>query len=91
LLVSDYETEKYRHVARDRSDVKAMDPGWIEALNKLWTQDEPIDFSAEEKRWQLRPLECAGASDATASNPYPTRRRLLICLTGFNDGEVNFP
>ena len=65
-----------------------MDPGWIEALNKLWMQDEHIDFAAEENRWKLRPFETAGSSDPTASDPMSTRRRLLICLTGFNDGEA---
>jgi DNA replication regulator DPB11 len=62
-----------------------MDPGWIEALNRLWTHDEPIEFAAVEREWQLRALETGGASNMKAASSLPTRHRLMICLTGFND------
>ncbi|XP_044718910.1 twin BRCT domain-containing protein [Hirsutella rhossiliensis] len=46
LVVGDYDTPKYRHVARERQDVKAMDAAWIEAVSHLWKLDDEIDFPA---------------------------------------------
>ncbi|SPO03060.1 related to S-M checkpoint control protein rad4 [Cephalotrichum gorgonifer] len=83
LLVGDYETAKYRHAAKALAHTKAMDAGWIEAITDLWREDAPIEFSALEKEWQLRPLEISGTPAPTPDNPNPGRGRLLVCLTGF--------
>ncbi|OAA40983.1 BRCT domain-containing protein [Metarhizium rileyi] len=93
LIVGDYDTPKYRHVARERPDIKAMDAIWIEAMTELWKNDDDIDFLALEKKHQLKALErCGtdtasphggdeGAKGATAGGRQP----LLICLTGFGE------
>ncbi|EGZ72532.1 hypothetical protein NEUTE2DRAFT_43850, partial [Neurospora tetrasperma FGSC 2509] len=57
LIVGEHDTPKYRHVAKERPDVKAMAAGWIEALRKLWVEDADIDFIALEKEWELKPFE----------------------------------
>ncbi|KAJ6439871.1 integral membrane protein [Purpureocillium lavendulum] len=80
LIVGDYKTPKYRHVARERPDVKAMDATWIEALSELWRNDDEVDFWALEKEYQLKPLERCGVSVDS-----PTRQSLLVCLTGFGE------
>lgn len=87
LIVGDYDTAKYRHVAKAQPHTRAMDAGWIEALTDLWRADSPIDFDALEKEWLLLPLEVSGAPPPTPDNPKPTRGRLKVCLTGLPDRE----
>jgi DNA replication regulator DPB11 len=85
LLVGEYDTPKYRHVAKERPDVKAMDARWVEAVRDLWVKDAEIDFRSLEKAWQLRPLETSGRSP---SDGYEAKRgAVLCCVTGFEDRE----
>ncbi|KAK5994428.1 S-M checkpoint control rad4-like protein [Cladobotryum mycophilum] len=86
LIVGDYDTPKYRHVARERPDIKAMDAGWVDAVNEVWKNDDPIDYLVLEKHYQLRPLETCGAEPASQEDSSAAARgSLLICLTGFGD------
>ncbi|PTB65037.1 hypothetical protein BBK36DRAFT_66540 [Trichoderma citrinoviride] len=86
LVVGDYDTPKYRHVARERTDIKAMDAAWINAVNELWKNDDEIDLDALEKRYQLKALETSGAEPSSQEDTSPAARgSLLICLTGFGD------
>ncbi|KAH6673877.1 hypothetical protein EV126DRAFT_306906, partial [Verticillium dahliae] len=57
LIVGQYDTPKYRHVAKERPDIKAMDARWIDAVADLWKNAAEIDFAALETQWQLKPLE----------------------------------
>jgi hypothetical protein len=82
LIVGDYDTPKYRHVARERTDILAMDATWIDALSDLWKNDETIDFPALERLHQLKPLETRGSIPPTHDAPRG-RQSLLVCLTGF--------
>ncbi|KAF4119795.1 BRCA1 C Terminus (BRCT) domain [Geosmithia morbida] len=83
LIVGDYDTPKYRHVARERPDIRAMDASWVEAVSQLWKDDEPIDFLKLEREHQLRALEMKGSLPRTRDAEPPSRQSLLICLTGF--------
>ncbi|CAM1509857.1 Fc.00g001920.m01.CDS01 [Cosmosporella sp. VM-42] len=85
LIVGEYDTPKYRHVARERSDIKAMDAGWIEALAELWKNDDEFDFWELEKEYQLKPLEKRGVVPSLHGEQPAPRDSLLICLTGFGD------
>ncbi|KAM5371257.1 hypothetical protein ACJZ2D_008058 [Fusarium nematophilum] len=86
LIVGDYDTPKYRHVARERPDIKAMDAAWIENLSELWKKDDEIDFRELETRHQLKPLEKRGVDpSAQQEGAEATRDSLLVCLTGFGD------
>jgi DNA replication regulator DPB11 len=49
LIVGDYNTPKYRYVARERSDVRPMTAKWIEAIRELWINDEEIDMKSLEQ------------------------------------------
>ncbi|KAH6670340.1 BRCA1 C terminus domain-containing protein [Plectosphaerella plurivora] len=80
LIVGNYDTPKYRHVAKDRHDVKVMDGVWIEALTDLWTRDAPIDFAAVEAEWRLLPLETNGPAPGDDD-----RGRLACSISGFHD------
>jgi hypothetical protein len=53
LVVADYDTPKYRYVAKERPDVKPMTPEWIEAVRLLWMHDHEIDRDALEKQYTL--------------------------------------
>lgn len=86
LVVGDYDTPKYRHVARERPDIKAMDAAWIDAVAELWKNDEEMDFIALEQAHQLKALEKCGAEIASPHESAPAgRQSLLICLTGFGE------
>ncbi|PNP50529.1 hypothetical protein THARTR1_08745 [Trichoderma harzianum] len=86
LVVGDYDTPKYRHVARERVDIKAMDAAWINAVNELWKNDEEFDFVALESSHQLKALETSGVEPSSQEETSPAARgSLLICLTGFAD------
>ncbi|KAG8424120.1 protein kinase activating protein dpb11 [Metarhizium acridum] len=86
LIVGDYDTPKYRHVARERPDIKAMDAMWIEAVTELWKKDEEIDFMALENEHRLKALEKCGTDTASPHGGAATGRQpLLICSTGFGD------
>ncbi len=56
LLVGDTNSDKYKFVARERNDVAAMNPEWIEAVRQSWTQGEDIDIEALEKQYRLSAL-----------------------------------
>ncbi|KAJ0163200.1 S-M checkpoint control protein rad4 [Colletotrichum tanaceti] len=87
LVVGDYDTPKYRHVAKERNDVKTMDARWIDVVGDLWMEDTEIDFAALEREWQLKPLETCGHV-VDASNPAEAKRgALLLCMTGFDDPD----
>lgn len=53
LIVGDYNTPKYRFVARERPDVEPMTVAWIEAVRELWIHDLEIDFDALEREYKL--------------------------------------
>lgn len=85
LIVGDYSTAKYRHVAKERPDIKPMGAGWVEAVQRLWVEDQEIDFAALENSWKLQTFE-AGGGIPNSSNPAEReRQRLVCCLTGFED------
>lgn len=86
LIVGEYDTPKYRHVAKERPDIRPMAAGWVEAVRDLWVEDADIDFAALEETWRLRTLETSGG-DLSITEQQPVRGRLLCCLTGFDDPE----
>ncbi|KAI8626073.1 hypothetical protein F5Y19DRAFT_231520 [Xylariaceae sp. FL1651] len=88
LIVGDYNTAKYRHVAKERPDIKCMAAGWVDTVRQLWVEDQEIDFAALESRWMLQPFESSGG---IPNSPVPAereRKRLVCCLTGFEDNNV---
>lgn len=56
LLVGDTNSDKYKFVSRERNDVLAMNPEWIEAVRHSWTQGEDMDIAAMEKQYKLDSL-----------------------------------
>ncbi|KAI0432203.1 hypothetical protein F5Y09DRAFT_302411 [Xylaria sp. FL1042] len=89
LIVGDYNTAKYRHVAKERPDIKPMAAGWVDAVRRLWVEDFEIDFAGVEAFWMLRTFE-AGGGIAGSSNTAECdeRQKLVCCLTGFEDNNV---
>ncbi|KAK4650926.1 protein kinase activating protein dpb11 [Podospora pseudocomata] len=81
LIVGNYDTAKYRHVARERPDIKPMATAWVEAVRDLWVRDAEIDFAALEKQWQMRAFE----RDGGTMDPNHPRGQLLCCTTGIED------
>lgn len=84
LIVGEYDTPKYRHVAKERPDIKPMAVGWVDAVRNLWVKDEQIDFGALEKEWCLKTFETGGGHMDSDGNMGP-KEKLLCCLTGFED------
>jgi DNA replication regulator DPB11 len=54
LIVGDYDTPKYRFVAKERPDIKVVTPEFVEAARLLWIEDRPVNLSVLEKA-HLRP------------------------------------
>lgn len=88
LIVGEYDTPKYRHVAKERPDIRPMAVGWVEAVRNLWVQDADIDFDALEREWQLRTFETGGGEPTGDDGAVADRRRLLCCMTGFEDPDL---
>ncbi|OKL58061.1 hypothetical protein UA08_06598 [Talaromyces atroroseus] len=53
LLVGDTNTEKYKFVARERSDVLVLMPEWIEAVRQSWMEGGDTDLKALEKQYKF--------------------------------------
>lgn len=85
LIVGEYDTPKYRHVAKERPDMKPMAVGWVDAVRNLWVRDEQIDFDALEKEWCLGAFETGGGHMDGDGN-IGAKDRLLCCCSGFDDG-----
>ena len=92
LVVGNYDTPKYRHVAKARPDIIPVAAGWIQATLDLWKQDREMDFAALESTWRLKVLESSGGPllAVTSSGAPDHRVRLLVCLTGFDDRMAHF-
>ncbi|KAI2470469.1 hypothetical protein F4781DRAFT_173965 [Annulohypoxylon bovei var. microspora] len=88
LIVGDYDTAKYRHVARERPDIKPMTAGWVEAVRELWLEDTDFDFAALENTWKLKTFETGGGIPKSPVEEQRERLRLICCLTGFEDNEM---
>lgn len=56
LVVGEYDTPKYRYVARNRPDVQPMMMTWIEAVRELWINDQEIDMDLLEQQHKLPTL-----------------------------------
>ncbi|KAL6237256.1 hypothetical protein BDW75DRAFT_89551 [Aspergillus navahoensis] len=53
LIVGETSTEKYKFVARERSDVVVLRPEWIEAVRQSWMQGGDTDIHALEEQYRL--------------------------------------
>lgn len=85
LIVGDYNTAKYRHVAKERPDIKPMAAAWVEAVRRLWVEDQEIDFAALESSWQLQTLESSGGIPNSSEPAERMKQKLVCCLTNFED------
>ncbi|KAI0844556.1 hypothetical protein F5Y00DRAFT_197569 [Daldinia vernicosa] len=88
LIVGDYDTAKYRHVARERPDIKPMAAGWVDAVRALWLEDKEFDFAALEEEWRLKTFETGGGIPKSPVEEQRERTRLICCLTGFEDNDT---
>ncbi|KAI2638305.1 hypothetical protein GGS21DRAFT_466260 [Xylaria nigripes] len=88
LIVGDYNTPKYRHVAKERPDIKPMAAGWVDAVRRLWLEDKDMDFAALEELWKLQTFESAGEISNSSNPTEHERQRLVCCLTGFEDDNM---
>ncbi|ETS83413.1 hypothetical protein PFICI_05289 [Pestalotiopsis fici W106-1] len=90
LIVGDYDTAKYRHVARERPDIKAMAASWISAVRSYWVKDQEFDYNALEAEHQLKPFESSGGLAMSNVPEEQERQKLLICLTGFEEQDRHY-
>ncbi|KAI0455239.1 hypothetical protein F5B21DRAFT_514139 [Xylaria acuta] len=88
LIVGKHSTAKYRHVAKERPDIKPMAAGWVEAVRRLWVEDQEMDMAALEDSWRLRAFESGGGIPNSPNLADRERQRLVCCLTGFEDNNL---
>jgi DNA replication regulator DPB11 len=53
LLVGEINTDKYKFVARERSDVLVLLPKWIEAVREAWMEGGDTDLKVLEQKYKL--------------------------------------
>ena len=58
LIVGNIETPKYKYVAKERPDIKALRPEWIYAVRDRWLKGDEVDVQALEEEWKCPPLAC---------------------------------
>lgn len=90
LIVGDYDTAKYRHVARERPDIKSMAASWINAVRSYWVEDKDFDYKTVEAEHQLKPFESSGGLPSSQVPEERERQRLLVCLTGFEEHDRQY-
>ncbi|KAK9419190.1 putative BRCT domain-containing protein [Seiridium unicorne] len=90
LIVGEYDTAKYRHVARERPDIKPMAAGWINAVRSHWVNDQDFDFAKLESEYHLRTFESSGGLPQSPVPEERQRQKLLICLTGFEEQDRHY-
>ncbi|KFY00480.1 hypothetical protein O988_03282 [Pseudogymnoascus sp. VKM F-3808] len=87
LIVGEYDTPKYRYVAKERPDVKILTVGWIEAIRSLWISDKHIDLGALEAEHTLPTL--ASLIVCMTGFEDSTERTNIINLICSNGGEYH--
>lgn len=83
LIIGDFDTPKYRYVAKERPDVKPMTTNWVEAVRDQWVKDEPINLEALEQEHTLPTLDSlrlsmTGCDDRIVPKPLSVRENTLI-------------
>ncbi|KAF3400291.1 S-M checkpoint control protein rad4 [Talaromyces pinophilus] len=85
LLVGETNTEKYKFVARERSDVLVLVPEWIEAVRQSWMDGGDTDLHALEQKYRLPTFH--GLSICVTGFEDPSYRNYLQETTIANGAE----
>ncbi|QGA14226.1 hypothetical protein EYB26_001879 [Talaromyces marneffei] len=85
LLVGETNTEKYKFVARERSDVLVLMPEWIEAVRQSWMDGGDTDLQALEQKYRLPTFH--GLSICVTGFEDPSYRTYLQETTIANGAE----
>ena len=56
LIVGSITTPKYRYVAKDRPDIKVLQPSWIEAVREAWMEGGDVDVKELERKHKTPPF-----------------------------------
>lgn len=56
LVVGSIDTPKYRYVAKDRPDICALSPGFIDAVREAWMEGGEVDVAALQREHTLPAL-----------------------------------
>ena len=89
LIVGEYDTPKYRHVAKERPDIVPMTSGWIYEAREMWMADQEFDFATLEAQWKLKTFESGGGDPDSPDPVARENKKLLCCLTGFEDRTLS--
>lgn len=57
LIVGSIDTPKYNYTAKERPDIKALRPEWLEAVRNSWMQGGDTDVAALEKEYRIPALD----------------------------------
>jgi len=56
LIVGDTDTPKYKYVAKNRIDVKAVYAEWVVAMHERWINGEDIKVAEFEEQYKYPPF-----------------------------------
>ena len=57
LIIGETNTPKYKYVAREREDIKAVRAEWLLAVREAWISADDIDLAALEEAHRWKPFE----------------------------------
>jgi len=88
LIVGEYNTPKYRYVAKERPDVRPMSMEWIDALRELWIADQEIDVVTLEKEHLLPVFHSLKFSMTGCDDRMDTNAQYVRMLTSYSYGTT---
>lgn len=83
MLVGRVDTDKYRHVAKERPDIEVLQPQWIEAIRDIWMKGEDVDVASLAKEFRLPSffglhICVTGFDDSMHQPAHPSCSRLTL-------------
>ena len=53
LIIGELDTPKYKYVAKERPDIKCLQPQWVHALREVWMDGAELDIADFEEKYKL--------------------------------------
>jgi hypothetical protein len=86
LIVGALDTSKYKYVAKERPDVKAVLPAFVDAVKESWMKGGATDVEALEREYRVPTLQgliiCITGIESRDVSPVPSDQPVLMVNRG---------